>query len=133
MHSTSAEANIAQEFLQSLEFPGMTSRQGNIQTALDDTCEWLYQTPQYIEWIHRKRIVENQGLLWIKGKPGSGKSTLMKNAFQRADTLHRKSQTTVVGFFFNARSTEALEKTPLGLYRSFLHQVIRQDDLALNT
>lgn len=70
-------------------------------------------------------------MLWIKGKPGSGKSTLMKYALKEAELAGSGSQTTTAGFFFNARGTLELEKTPMGLYRSLLHQILQQDSLAL--
>ncbi|KAH6899935.1 hypothetical protein B0T10DRAFT_469156 [Thelonectria olida] len=121
-----------QDFLRSLHFPEMYQRQRNIQRALDDTCDWLYETPEYASWINRSRASDHQGLLWVKGKPGTGKSTLMKDALRRAETKLAASQTTTAGFFFNARGTEQLEKTPIGLYRSILHQVLQQDVLALS-
>lgn len=109
----------------------MDNRRGNIQRALDDTCSWLYKTPQYRDWIKKIDVAENHGLLWVKGKPGSGKSTLMRDALRRAEIRYEGTQTTTAAFFFNARGTEPLEKTPLGLYRSLLYQVLHQDPLAL--
>lgn len=41
----------------------------------EGTCTWLFSNPQYQRWLDMK-----QGLLWIDGKEGSGKSTLMKFA-----------------------------------------------------
>jgi len=110
----------------------MYIRQKTIREALDDTCNWLFSTIEYHEWISRQNIADHRGLLWIKGKPGAGKSTLMKEAFRRAEALNANSGTTTACFFFNARGTEQLEKTPLGLYRSILHQVLQQDLKALS-
>jgi hypothetical protein len=110
----------------------MYIRQKTIREALDDTCNWLFSTIEYHEWISRQNIADHRGLLWIKGKPGAGKSTLMKEAFRRAEALNSNSGTTTACFFFNARGTEQLEKTPLGLYRSILHQVLQQDLKALS-
>jgi hypothetical protein len=104
----------------------MYVRQKNIQTALDHTCNWLFSTPQYRDWINRENLEAHQGLLWIKEKPGAGKSTLMKEALRQAEAERTGTSTTTVGFF-NARGTEQLEKTPLGLFRSILHQVLQQD------
>ncbi|KAL4883483.1 nucleoside phosphorylase domain-containing protein [Aspergillus karnatakaensis] len=41
------------------------------------------------------------GLIWIKGKPGSGKSTFMKHAFCRAVEELRDTGASIAGFFFN--------------------------------
>ena len=119
-------------FLKSLAFAEMDNRRGNIQRALDDTCGWLYSTTQYDDWINNTNVAEDHGLLWIKGKPGSGKSTLMKDAEHRAKLRYKDTQTTIAAFFFNARGTGHLEKSPFGLYRSLLYQVLCQDSLALD-
>jgi len=66
------------------------------------------------------------GLLWIKSKPGAGKSTLMKRALQYTESRFSSERYAILGFFFNARGS-ALERTPLGLLRSLLHQLLRQD------
>ncbi|KAI0003120.1 hypothetical protein F4779DRAFT_111214 [Xylariaceae sp. FL0662B] len=118
-------------FLQSLYFPQMYDRQKNIQKALSDTCNWLFSSTQYRNWINRVGISDHHGLLWIKGKPGSGKSTLMKEALRRAHSKYDGTLTSTAAFFFNARGTQQLEKTPLGLFRSLLHQVLQQDTRAL--
>jgi hypothetical protein len=62
----------------------------------------------------------------LKGKPGAGKSILMKEAYRRALRDHARSGHYVAAFFFNAKGEE-LENTKAGLYRSLLHQLLRQD------
>jgi ankyrin repeat protein len=110
----------------------MDSRRGKIRQALDDTCRWLFSTPGYVTWMDRRAVFKDHGLLWIKGKPGSGKSTMMKEALRHAEDTFSQSRTTIAGFFFNARGLNNLEKSPLGLYRSLLHQVLQQDALAMH-
>ncbi|KAL3712317.1 hypothetical protein TMatcc_001016 [Talaromyces marneffei ATCC 18224] len=44
-------------------------------TSKNDTCCWLFNCEEYQHWR------DDGGLLWIKGKPVSGKSTLMRWAF----------------------------------------------------
>ncbi|KAI1074285.1 hypothetical protein F5B20DRAFT_574197 [Whalleya microplaca] len=117
-------------FLQSLYFPEMYDRQRNIQKALNGTCNWLFSSAQYSNWINHVETPDNHGLLWIKGKPGSGKSTVMKEALRRAHSKYKDTLTSTAAFFFDARGTQ-LEKKPLGLYRSLLHQVLQQDTRAL--
>jgi hypothetical protein len=65
-------------------------------------------------------------LLWIKGKPGSGKSTLMKEAYRRAGQQPQAVSPIIAAFFFNARGS-SLEKSPLGLFRSVLHHILQRD------
>jgi hypothetical protein len=65
-------------------------------------------------------------VLWIKGKPGAGKSTLMKHAlFYCQENL---KDYVIAAYFFNARGSK-LEKTPLGMLRSLVYQLVEQDPL----
>lgn len=62
----------------------------------------------------------------MKGKPGSGKSTLMKAAFSHlARPDHAPAALHTAAFFFNARG-RVLERTPLGMLRSLLYQLLTQ-------
>ncbi|KAH7123077.1 hypothetical protein EDB81DRAFT_731796 [Dactylonectria macrodidyma] len=62
------------------------------------------------------KAVENHGFLWIRGKLGAGKSTIMSFAYKEA-TKH--NQSIVISFFFNARGG-SLERSTTGMYRSLL-------------
>jgi ankyrin repeat protein len=57
----------------------------------------------------------------IKGKPGTGKSTLIK--FALANARKKMKDTIVISFFFNARGDD-LEKSTVGMYRSLLLQLL---------
>ena len=76
---------------------------------------------EYKDWLDPNKILEHNGFLWVKGKPGAGKSTMMKYTLEHA----RKEMTSavIISFFFNARG-EALEKSTLGMYRSLLFQLL---------
>ncbi|KAJ2993825.1 hypothetical protein NUW58_g1724 [Xylaria curta] len=123
---------IKDDLLRSLSFPEIYDRQKNIRDALSQTTDWLFNHPKYLAWIDRKNIAKHHGLLWMKGKPGAGKSTLMKTAFMRLQLNSEASGILIAAFFFNARSPQPLEKTPMGLYRSLLYQVLRQGHNALS-
>jgi type II secretory ATPase GspE/PulE/Tfp pilus assembly ATPase PilB-like protein len=69
-----------QRLLQSLTFERMDARLLNITNALPQTCRWFFKEKEFDMWITRNGIEDNHGFLWIKGKPGSGKSTIMKVA-----------------------------------------------------
>ena len=114
--------------LDSLKFERIDSRYSSIEEAHVKTCEWLLETPEYRNWLDRDKFVQHHGFLWINGKPGAGKSTLMKFAFTCANNK-AANYTATVSFFFNARGGE-LEKSTVGMYRSLLHQLlIRMPDL----
>jgi ankyrin repeat protein len=102
--------------LQSLSFQEMNRRQHEIDDAAEGTCCWLLQDPAFVDW---KR--EKNGLLWLTGKPGSGKSTLLKYALRK-----ETKGDIVLSFFFYERGTE-LQRTPRGVYQTFLHQLLLQN------
>ncbi|KAL8310357.1 hypothetical protein RB597_010277 [Gaeumannomyces tritici] len=111
----------AQECLRSLAFPQMQDRYHDINPAVKGTCEWFLEHETYKSWTTCYR-----SLLWIKGKPGSGKSTLLKYALgNHGDQPGLKDGDLALSFFFHGRGVE-LQKTPLGLFRSLLHQVLSQ-------
>lgn len=97
-------------------------RYQTIDMPLEATCTWLLQSPVYKVWRDRRNMEAHHGLLRIKGKPGSGKSTLMKEVFKYTER-HKSGASLTAGFFFNARGTE-LERSPRGLFQSLLHQLL---------
>ncbi|KAK3181463.1 hypothetical protein K4F52_007173 [Lecanicillium sp. MT-2017a] len=105
--------------LKSLAFEDMDGRQAKIVDAVDDTCKWLLYHETVIEWTRQHR-----GILWIKGKPGSGKTTLMKYALDALPSLYG-TDTLAISFFFHGRGHE-LQKNPIGLFRSLLHQLLKR-------
>ena len=108
--------------LKSLTFDRMDARLHNVATALEKTSEWLIDHEQFKAWIDNSKAVYHHGFLWIKGKPGSGKSTIMKLVLTWAKGVSRSQ--IVISYFFNARSPNQLEKSSFGLYRSLLHQLL---------
>jgi ankyrin repeat protein len=63
-------------------------------------------------------------VLWIKGNPGTGKSTLVKHTLRHCGQNFKDH--IVAAYFFNARG-DRLEKTPLGMLRSLSYQLLRQE------
>ena len=108
--------------LQALQFPRMFNRFHAVAKPAEKTCDWLFQHPAYQDWIQGRNKDRHGGLLWIKGKPGSGKSLLMKQAYLRA-TGQEQEPHSIAAFFFNAKGDE-LQTTPHGLSRSLLYQLI---------
>ncbi|KAL9062649.1 MAG: hypothetical protein Q9157_008738 [Trypethelium eluteriae] len=120
---TFEESHVA--CLRSLGFSALDARQNDVAPAHPDTCDWLFETTEFCKWRDQIDPADHNGVLWLKGKPGAGKSTLMKH------TLHYCKQEfgdhLVVAYFFNARG-EQLEKTALGLLRSMVYQLIQRDN-----
>ncbi|KAI0555633.1 ankyrin repeat-containing domain protein [Xylaria curta] len=114
-----------EDCLRSLSFPNMNTRRQNIDDSLPGTCDWLFSTVVFDKWRCRSNLSSHNGVLWIKGKPGTGKSTLMSHTLsfcEDAFSGHR-----IAAYFFNARGV-VLEKTPLGMMRSIVYQLLKKDD-----
>ncbi|EXL65836.1 hypothetical protein FOPG_17959 [Fusarium oxysporum f. sp. conglutinans race 2 54008] len=104
----------------------MNSRSLDIDAAAEGTCDWLLQHPTFTTWASC-----NRDLLWIKGKPGSGKSTLLRYVLDHIIEIpNTRKGALIVSFFFHGRGSE-LQKTPMGLFRSLLYQLLRQVPEAL--
>lgn len=103
----------------------MDSRLDTIHEESDGTCEWLSSHENFVKWREQHR-----GLLWIKGKPGSGKSTILKYALKRLSKVYGP-ETQVFSFFFHARGHE-LQKSLIGFFRSILHQILQRFPGSLN-
>ncbi|KIW71217.1 hypothetical protein, variant [Phialophora macrospora] len=109
--------------LQSLTFERMDARLLNIKNALPRTCRWIFEEEKFTMWITRKGIEDNHGFLWIKGKPASGKSTIMKEAVKTVKKGHPGD--IVISYFFNAQARGHLENSSVGMYRSLVLQILQ--------
>jgi hypothetical protein len=107
--------------MEALKFDQMDARHLTIKIAHSKTCRWLLTRPHYLDWLDTSKTDQHHGFLWIKGKPGTGKSTLMK--FALSNFRKTMKDWIVTSFFFNARGT-GLEKSTVGMYRSLLLQLL---------
>jgi hypothetical protein len=66
-------------------------------------CAWddMLGHAAYSAWYRGQETCAHRGLIWIKGKPGSGKSSFLKFAFSRAAEKLQSDGACVVGFFFH--------------------------------
>ncbi|KAJ6017363.1 Pfs NACHT and ankyrin domain protein [Penicillium sp. IBT 35674x] len=108
--------------LKSLEYEQIDYRKIDIKAEHSKTCQWLLDHSSYKAWLDPANLVRNHGFLWISGKPGAGKSTIMKFAYLEHAKSHSGSAVTA-SFFFNARG-QYLEKSIIGMYRSLLLQLL---------
>ncbi|KAK3190752.1 hypothetical protein K4F52_003068 [Lecanicillium sp. MT-2017a] len=113
-----------QIFMAALKFDQIDARRANIETAHARTCEWFITHPSYREWLDREMMARHHGFLWLSGKPGAGKSTIIKFAYTSMKQELKGSQSLVISFFFNARG-EQLERSVTGMYRSLLLQLLQ--------
>ncbi|KAI6778332.1 uncharacterized protein J7T54_003339 [Emericellopsis cladophorae] len=123
--AATAASERKEDCLRSLAFARLGARRHDIEPALAGTCDWLFATPEFREWCRRDRLADHHGVLWLKGKPGAGKSTLIKHALQYCQ--HHFLDHLIAAYFFNARG-DASEKSPLGMLRSITYELIKHDD-----
>jgi hypothetical protein len=114
--------------LASLHLEETAFRRDQIEPTYSQTFNWIFQEPKlgFQRWIQGESRI-----YWIRGKPGSGKSTLMKFLYTD-DRTHKymNNQTdgswaSSVWFFFYGRGSR-IQKSFEGLLHSILHQVISQ-------
>ncbi|KAF4555828.1 Hypothetical protein D9617_2g057920 [Elsinoe fawcettii] len=107
-------------YLASLHFSTFGLRGAGVRSALQSTCEWLLQRSEIQEWLHNASGYQ-QKLLWIKGKPGTGKSTIVKFLIGWVRAVHNDA--IILDYFFNARGSHE-EKTTSGMFRALLYQLL---------
>lgn len=112
------------DLIQTLTFDQMRHRENSINLPQRGTCIWLRDNPHFRSWLRSNHSEEVPALLWIRGKPGSGKSTLMRATMQ--DPSFKGCA--VASHFFNGRSANELDHNELGMYRSLIYQLVIQDD-----
>ncbi|KAF2724626.1 hypothetical protein K431DRAFT_190531, partial [Polychaeton citri CBS 116435] len=104
--------------LEALRFGALETRRRTVKEALAKTCKWILSHPACAKWMK----LEHK-FFWIKGKPGAGKSVLIKYLDQHVTRRLKKSCAIGLYFYFNARGTQ-LERSFLGMYRSLLVQLV---------
>ena len=126
------------EFKDSLFFSEMFKRQTEIVEAYPETCHWIFNEPDqgfdqslsqfrkgssFADWLENGKDV-----YWLSGKPGSGKSTLMKYLSDHCKSSPRLTKwangngVLVVSFFFWALGTPE-QHSYAGFLRSLLYQI----------
>lgn len=122
------------DILVMLKFVTIDDRHSSIPAAHRTTFGWIWasQTQGYQIWSNFWQwLTEEQGIYWVSGKAGSGKSTLMKYIYHDERTKqglqHWSAHTDVVtaGFFF-WNSGSAMQKSLLGLLQSILYEILQQ-------
>ncbi|KAK7706210.1 hypothetical protein SLS57_009749 [Botryosphaeria dothidea] len=122
--------------LNSLHFEGLRHRQDNVASAHKSTLQWLLTDfppkqysgppPELASWLR-----DGHGIYWVRGKPGSGKSTLMRFLCENEGTnslLRDWSQSkklVIAPYFFWSPGTK-LQRSQKGLLQSLLYEVLQR-------
>ncbi|KAL0938096.1 uncharacterized protein CTRU02_207827 [Colletotrichum truncatum] len=117
-----------QRILQSLRFVQMRDRQNAILPHHEATFNWIFEhhNTTFPKWL------ESEGdIFWIRGKPGSGKSTLMKFLAGHPTTKAKlqcwggeKKVVMASHYFWNAGNS--MQKSQRGLLQTLLFEVLRE-------
>ena len=102
-----------------------------VHEAHEKTFHWLFDPSivSFSEWLSEESS-KKQPIYWVQGKPGSGKSTLMKFAMRdrrMAELLASSGHPhwNFAAFFFHDRGSE-VQKTLGGMLQELLHSVLGQ-------
>ncbi|KAI0097786.1 hypothetical protein F4776DRAFT_658498 [Hypoxylon sp. NC0597] len=118
-----------ESIIDSLYIPEGDRRIMEVEEKFGHTFDWIYDKPEpgFVRWLR-----SGNPLFWINGKPGSGKSTLMKFIFKdrrTSDLLSDwKGHNTYIraAFFFHYRGSP-IQKSFEGLLRSVLSQILSEN------
>jgi hypothetical protein len=119
-----------QLILQSLRFSSIESRHESISKEHSNTFSWIFDQAsptKFVEWLKGE-----DGVYWVSGKPGSGKSTLIKFVAEHEQTKRwleewaGDKKLVIANFYFWSASTHQSQKSQSGLLRTILYQILRQ-------
>lgn len=130
--------------LNDLWFPEIRDREEDIKEAHAKTFRWLLsdKNPEqessiFADWLRRSDAgTDGNRIFWINGKPGSGKSTLMKYIHKSSQLksllAHWAGDAPLIcpAIFLWDRGKSLMHKSREGMVRSLLHQILTwQKDL----
>jgi hypothetical protein len=134
------DVNLKTKILSSLDFIERQHRSNHINPATDNTFKWISnsstshssgKTVQFTEWLKSKEPSDNY--FWISGKPGSGKSTLMKYLWtDDTVTEHlrewaRPKQLFKCQFYFWISGGSQMLKNELGFLRALAFDILKSN------
>ena len=124
--SNVSDIAISLILLDSLDFEQRKFKHSKIQKAHPGTFEWVFST-KFKSWLQA-----SDPIFWISGKPGSGKSTLMKHLVDNSRTSTALSswsgshKLVIADYYFWINGTD-LQRSQEGLFRALLHDILCRD------
>lgn len=127
-----------EKFLASLYFTRLEERRDRISEAHKSTFRWVYggiredgtRWDNFALWLEGRQAQD--GVFWVSGKAGSGKSTLMHyldDNGKTRDFLQKWSEgkILIVASCFFWKGDTKIQKSLTGMLRSLLHQILMQN------
>ncbi|KAK0707260.1 hypothetical protein B0H67DRAFT_555992 [Lasiosphaeris hirsuta] len=123
--SVELDVSAEQAVLRSLNFEQRPFREDNIANAYESTFQWIYQDDSPF----RKWLQSEQGIFWVSGKAGSGKSTLIKLIIHDPRTERLLAEWAPNGFatashYFWSTGTD-MQKSQKGLLQTLLYDIFQ--------
>jgi len=132
MGGDAARRRAEDRLLRSLLFPSISERYTRVAKAHAATFEWIFREPEHEDrpWSSFSQWLQSgDGIYWITGKAGSGKSTLMRYIYDHENTrrllakwAETKPLDVAAHFFWNSGTSD--QKSQLGLLKSLLHEIL---------
>jgi hypothetical protein len=120
----------------SLWFRVIGDRKDLIREAHKQTFDWVFRAPSKTgkPWDDLGRFLRDtpSGTYWISGKPGSGKSTLMKHISNHETTRQLllqwagQKELIIANFYFYHCGGSGLQKSEVGMWQSLLYQILEK-------
>jgi hypothetical protein len=123
--SNGATMVVSLTLLESLTFPQMDFRHSKVHEAHPNTFKEVFGS-KILPWLR-----SSEPVFWVSGKPGSGKSTLMKYIVGNPEVRYHlqnsmRGQTPrIASYFFWINGTE-LQRSQEGLLQSLLYELLCQ-------
>lgn len=136
--ASTGDAACMQALLANLHSPSLDSRAETIPKTYERTFDWIFQEQCQSNqdgpmWSNFPNWLEGdaESVFWITGKPGSGKSTMMKYLARDARTTSYLSKWSfprpvLVASFYSWNAGTELQKSQEGLLRTLLLQIIEK-------
>jgi hypothetical protein len=131
-NETAFRAAADELVLASLRFLTMTTRYEEVVDAYPETFKWIFSQTEKQRWSSfGEWLREGEGVYWISGKAGSGKSTLMRHIYNSPLTMELLAPWAgeiplCVSAFFFWRSGTPEQRSQTGLLRALLFDVLSQ-------
>jgi hypothetical protein len=140
--STHKHMERSKQCLQALYFPKLRERQDRVATAHCDTFKWIFDptpgtdmkdgagTDRFRLWLLSDNPSSNT--FWIFGKPGAGKSTLMKfianvpTELQKHLQIWSQGRELIIAQYYFWRSGDEVQRSLKGVLRSLIYQILVQ-------
>ncbi|KAL2816085.1 hypothetical protein BJX63DRAFT_388241 [Aspergillus granulosus] len=83
----------------------------------------MFENNDLATWYRGDDMDVHHGLIWIKGKPGSGKTSFLKHAFCRCTGEGQADGVSVAGFFSQSKDQDHRWNQP-DLFRALVYQLL---------